>query len=120
LLLARRLFTSFGAQSFIARRGAARWAAHWLISWGCVLAALVTFPLSFGWIRFETLRDSQEIYQAFVFGLLVFRFPLGSPRSRTFVPRPFADLAAAAPAAEVGSWPAHTASKPTRRLRSHR
>jgi hypothetical protein len=40
---------------------------------------LVTFPLSFGWIRFETLRDSQEIYQAFVFGLLVFRFPLGSP-----------------------------------------
>ena len=79
VLLARHLFASFGAQSFIARRGAARWAAHWFISWGCVIAALVTFPLSFGWIRFETLRDSQEQYQAFVFGLPVFRFPLGSP-----------------------------------------
>src|ERR1700674_1577221 len=79
LLLARRPFSNFVAQSFIARRGAARWAAHWLIFWGCVLAALVTFPLSFGWIRFETLRDSQEIYRAFVFGLPVFRFRLGSP-----------------------------------------
>src|SRR5438105_1622247 len=78
-LLARRLFANFVAQSFIARRGANRWAAHWLIFWGCVLAALVTFPLSFGWIRFETLRNSQEIYQAFVFGLPVFRFRLDSP-----------------------------------------
>ncbi|HZR07821.1 MAG TPA: hypothetical protein VFA79_04510, partial [Myxococcales bacterium] len=49
----RRLFANFAVQSFIARRGLARWAAHWLIFWGCVLAALVTFPLSFGWIRFE-------------------------------------------------------------------
>jgi len=79
VLLARRLFANFAVQSFIFRRGALRWAAHWLIFWGCVLAALVTFPLSFGWIRFETLRDSQEIYQAFVFGLPVFRFRLGSP-----------------------------------------
>ena len=78
LLLARRLFANFVAQSFIARRGAARWAAHWLIFWGCVLAALVTFPLSFGWIRFETPRGSQEIYRAFVFGVPVFRFRLGS------------------------------------------
>jgi hypothetical protein len=79
VLLARLLCANFAVQSFIARRGAARWAAHWLIFWGCILAALVTFPLSFGWIRFETLRDSQEIYQAFVFGLPVFRFRLGSP-----------------------------------------
>jgi hypothetical protein len=76
--LARLLSANFGAQTFIARRGKARWAAHWFISWGCVLAALVTFPLSFGWIRFETLRDSQSIYQAFVFGIPVGRFPLGS------------------------------------------
>ena len=79
VLLARRLFANFVAQSFIARRGAARWAAHWLIFWGCLLAALVTFPLSFGWIRFETLRGSQETYQAFIFGFPVFRFPLRSP-----------------------------------------
>jgi hypothetical protein len=79
VLLVRKLFSNFVAQSFIARRGAARWAAHWLIFWGCVLAALVTFPLSFGWIRFETVPGSQETYQAFVFGLPVFRFPLSSP-----------------------------------------
>ena len=44
-----------------------------------MLAALVTFPLSFGWIRFETVPHSQQMYQAFVFGVPVFRFPLGSP-----------------------------------------
>ena len=78
ILLARKIFSNFVLQSFIARRGWARWAAHWLIFWGCVLAALVTFPLSFGWVRFETLRTSQERYQAFVFGLPVFQFDLGS------------------------------------------
>ena len=78
VFFARRLFANFAVQSFIARRGAARWAAHWLIFWGCVLAALVTFPLSFGWIRFETVPRSQQMYQAFVFGVPVFRFPLGS------------------------------------------
>lgn len=78
VLLVRRLFDNFVAQRFIARRGAARWAAHWLIFWGCVLAAAVTFPLSFGWIRFESMGGSQELYQAFVFGLPVFHFRLGS------------------------------------------
>src|SRR5215471_19507326 len=36
------------AQSFIRRRSRARWLAHQLVFWGCVLAALVTFPLVFG------------------------------------------------------------------------
>ena len=40
--------------------------AHACIFWGSLLAAMVTFPLSFGWIRFETPRDSQAIYQAYV------------------------------------------------------
>lgn len=56
--IARRSFSNVAMQSFVARRGRARWAAHWLIFWGCVTAAMITFPLSFGWIRFETLRDS--------------------------------------------------------------
>jgi hypothetical protein len=38
----------------------------------------VTFPLSFGWIRFETARDSQAMYEAYVFGIRVFDFPLGT------------------------------------------
>src|SRR5262249_38798087 len=42
------------AQTFIRRRSAARWMAHQLVFWGCVLAALVTFPLVFGWLHFES------------------------------------------------------------------
>ncbi len=77
-----RLITLFGtnilAQRFIERRSPLRWAAHWCIFWGCILAAAVTFPLSFGWIHFETPADSQAIYRAFVFGVHVFTFPLDS------------------------------------------
>ena len=32
-------------QGFIRRRSRARWLAHQLVFWGCILAALVTFPL---------------------------------------------------------------------------
>ncbi len=74
-LLGRRLAVNFAAQRFILRRARLRWAAHLLIFWGCILAAAVTFPLSFGWIRFETLPDRQDVYRAFVFGVPVLRFP---------------------------------------------
>jgi hypothetical protein len=56
----RLLWDNLLAQKFIERRSPLRWAAHAGIFWGCILAALVTFPLSFGWIRFETARDSQK------------------------------------------------------------
>jgi hypothetical protein len=55
-----------------------RWTAHWLIAWGCLLAAAVTFPLSFGWVHFESAPDSQQIYRAFVFGQHVSTFRLGT------------------------------------------
>jgi hypothetical protein len=67
------------AQRFIEKRSPLRWAAHWFIFWGCMIAAAVTFPLSFGWIHFETAGAAQERYQAFVFGLHVFTFDLASP-----------------------------------------
>lgn len=73
---AKVLWDNILAQKFIEKRSTARWAAHFLIFWGCVLAAAVTFPLSFGWIRFETAPGSQEIYHAFVFGIHVFSFPI--------------------------------------------
>ena len=73
--LARLFWDNFIRQRFIDRRSHMRWAAHWLIAWGCILAAAITFPLSFGWVRFETARDSQEVYKAFAFGI-----PLGSFR----------------------------------------
>ena len=67
------------AQRFIEKRSPLRWAAHWFIFWGSILAAAVTFPLSFGWIHFETAGAAQERYQAFVFGLRAFTFDLASP-----------------------------------------
>jgi hypothetical protein len=67
------------AQRFIARRGVQRWVAHQLIFWGCLLAAMVTFPLSFGWIRFETARHDPSRYEAFVFGVRVAGFALHTP-----------------------------------------
>lgn len=78
LRLVRLFWDNLLAQKFIEHRSPLRWAAHAGIFWGCILAALVTFPLSFGWIRFETARDSQELYEAYVFGIRVFDFPLGT------------------------------------------
>jgi len=52
--------------------------AHWFLAWGCLIAAGVTFPWSFGWIRYETAPDNQEIYRAFVFGIHIGSFPLYS------------------------------------------
>jgi hypothetical protein len=67
------------AQRFIEKRSPLRWAAHWCIFWGCILAAAVTFPLSFGWVHFETADQAQDVYKAFVFGAHVFTFNLASP-----------------------------------------
>jgi hypothetical protein len=71
-------FIDFFAQRFIERRSRSRWAAHWLIAWGCILAAAVTFPLSLGWVHFESAPGNQEIYRAFVFGQHISTFHLGT------------------------------------------
>lgn len=76
--LAGIFWSNIVLQRFIERRSRIRWAAHWFIAWGCLLAAAVTFPLSFGWVRFETARDNQEIYNAFMFGIPVGSFHLGT------------------------------------------
>ena len=54
------------AQNFIFRRGFNRWLMHFLIMWGCILAALITFPLSFGWVHFKLEGDLG--YRAYLFG----------------------------------------------------
>jgi hypothetical protein len=68
----------FVAQRFIEKRSHQRWIAHWLIAWGCILAAAVTFPLSFGWVHFESAPQDHNIYRAFVFGQNVSTFRLGT------------------------------------------
>jgi len=55
------------AQKFIFRRGFSRWLMHQLIMWGCIISAMVTFPLVFGWVHFEL--EGARGYRAFVFGV---------------------------------------------------
>jgi hypothetical protein len=74
----RHVSKDFALNRFILRRGTARWGAHWLIMWGCVLATAITFPLVFGWVHFETLSDDLEWYRAYVFGFPTFAFPIHS------------------------------------------
>jgi hypothetical protein len=76
--LMRRFFVEFAANRFIFRRGKVRWAAHWLIMWGCVIAAAITFPLVWGWVHFETVPGNINMYRTFVFGFAVQDFPVES------------------------------------------
>jgi phage FluMu protein Com len=63
--------TNLVAQKFIFKRGTMRWLMHFLIMWGCIIAALITFPLAFGWVHFELEGDLG--YRAYLFG-----FPLNA------------------------------------------
>jgi nitrate reductase gamma subunit len=63
-----RLTNAFVLNRFIWRRSALRGAAHWLILWGCLLAAAITFPLVFGWVHFATNANDFERYNLVVFG----------------------------------------------------
>ena len=61
-------------QSFIRRRSPARWLAHQFVFWGCVLAALVTFPLVLGLLHFESVGQNGRDYRAVVGELGTFTF----------------------------------------------
>lgn len=74
LALPGLVVTNLLLQSFIRSRSRARWVAHQLIFWGCVLAALVTFPLVFGWLHFESVGQNGRRYQTFVGSLGTFSF----------------------------------------------
>lgn len=74
----RRFFFAFAANLFIFRRSRLRGLAHWLIMWGCILAALITFPLVWGWIHFETVPGHLDRYQTYLFGFGVQEFAVDS------------------------------------------
>jgi nitrate reductase gamma subunit len=61
-------------QNFIRGRSTSRWLAHQLVFWGCILAALVTFPLVFGLLHFESVGQQGRTYRAFVATLGTFTF----------------------------------------------
>lgn len=76
--LARRVGVMFALNAFIWRRSFLRGAAHWLLMWGCIVAAAITFPLTFGWIHFQTEPGDLEHYRAVLFGFPTISFPLHS------------------------------------------
>lgn len=76
--LSRRFFLEFIANRFIFRRSRIRWAAHWMIMWGCIIAAAITFPLVWGWVHFETVPEDMNLYRTFVFGFAVQDFHIDS------------------------------------------
>ena len=58
--------TNLVGQTFIRHRSRSRWLAHQLVFWGCILAALVTFPLVLGLLHFESVGQNGQQYRAFV------------------------------------------------------
>ena len=76
--LLRRVFLEFAANRFIFRRARLRGLAHWLIMWGCVIAAAITFPLVWGWIHFTTDPGDLDVYRTYVFGFPVLDFHVES------------------------------------------
>ena len=74
----RRFFLEFAANRFIFRRARLRGLAHWLIMWGSVLAAAITFPLVWGWIHFKTVPGQIDVSRTFVFGFPVQEFHVES------------------------------------------
>ena len=73
----KRAVVEVAGNRFIFRRGWLRGLAHWLIMWGCLVAAAITFPLVWGWIHFETVPGELDTYRAFLFGFPAGEFPVG-------------------------------------------
>jgi len=66
--------TNLLLQRFISGRSRSRWLAHQLVFWGCVLAALVTFPLVFGLLHFESVGQDGREYRTVVGEIGTFTF----------------------------------------------
>ena len=75
---AKTVATNLIEQRFIFKRDRVRWMMHLLIMWGCIISALITFPLVFGWVGFRLEGDTG--YRAYVFG-----FPLNLMEGRSLI-----------------------------------
>src|SRR5690242_18731461 len=76
--LVKRFAIEVVATRFIFRRGLQRGVAHWLIMWGCLIAAAITFPLVWGWVHFKTVPGDLSTYRTYVFGFGVHDFKIDS------------------------------------------
>ncbi|HLY32032.1 MAG TPA: hypothetical protein VKQ36_13460 [Ktedonobacterales bacterium] len=71
-----RAFVDLLTQQFIRRRAWYRWVTHQCIFWGVVISCAITFPLTFGWLRFTQASVGQ--YQLWALGFPLFQFDPGS------------------------------------------
>lgn len=74
LLLPIAVWHDLVAQTFLLKRGLARWLAHQAIFWGVVGSLLITVPLTLGWFHFSLVPPSR--YELWFFGFPVFQFPI--------------------------------------------
>ncbi|MFI9747031.1 MFS transporter [Streptomyces sp. NPDC052494] len=72
--LPRMIATYLGFQKFLGARSHARWAAHQLIFWGCLLAAAITFPLTWGWFTFTSSTGAGPGYEMRIWGFKIIGF----------------------------------------------
>ncbi|MFD8688643.1 MFS transporter [Streptomyces sp. NPDC059651] len=72
--LPKMIATYLGFQKFLGARSHARWAAHQLIFWGCILASLITFPLTWGWFTFTSGTGSGPGYEMRIWGFKIVGF----------------------------------------------
>ncbi|GGR38467.1 hypothetical protein GCM10010497_46770 [Streptomyces cinereoruber] len=72
--LPRMIATYLGFQKFLGARSHARWAAHQLIFWGCLLAAAITFPLTWGWFTFTSSTGAGPGYEMRIWGFKILGF----------------------------------------------
>lgn len=78
LALPSLVTTHLLTQGFIRRRSRSRWLAHQLVFWGCILAALVTFPLTLGLLHFRSVGQRASRYQLYVSRVGTVRFDAAS------------------------------------------
>lgn len=74
--LGKRSFGYFALNKFVWQRGLNRWAAHWPIMVGCLMALAIVVPLIFGWVWFETPADDLHTYRVMLFGIPVRAIPV--------------------------------------------
>lgn len=77
--LPRMIATYLGLQKFLGARSRARWAAHQLLFWGCLLAAAITFPLTWGWFTFTSGTGAGPGYEMRIWGFKILGFDALSP-----------------------------------------
>jgi hypothetical protein len=76
-LIPRAIFSTLIVQWFISKRSVYRWVTHQCIFWGVILSCLITFPLTFGWLRFTQVAGG--FYNMWVFGFPLITFDPASP-----------------------------------------